>query len=259
MPPIWNKFDRLSDGDKMPSMEILVAILTLVLSIFTGAISYFGYSINKAMEVRNRIDWEVQQAEHRKEFWKDIELVEKTMFKQTESIGEDLAEYQMAYFELLNEIGRLEAQKRNISLSNQDIKFLAAFAKLVSKYASLQSSIEMIGVKYDNSILTNTPLVKPLGIQCWNLYLDEGEKISKWKSKVLESYHESYNLIYSAIKSGELPNAFESRVQDVGYKMGYVVKELSPPSLQGLLTLKAKNHPRYNKSKHFDAVSCAGV
>lgn len=259
MQQVQEKFDRLDDTNKISSISVLVAILALILSIFTGSISYFGYSINKAIEERNQIEWNIQQAKHRREFWKDIESTEESIIKQTGVIGEDLADYQIALIELLNEIGRLEYDNKEISLNNHDMKFMATYMKLLSEYASLQSSVEMIGVEYDNSVLTYDPLVKPLDIACWNLYLDEGKNISAWKKKVLKSYHDFYELIYSTVKNKKIPEDFESSITTISYNMGKIYKELSPPSLQGLMALKATNHPRYNKSKHSDAASCAGV
>ncbi|WP_226647341.1 hypothetical protein [Microbulbifer variabilis] len=59
----------------------------------------------------------------------------------------------------------------------------------------------------------------------------------------MQPYEEAYNLIHSITNSGRFPDNFESTVQELGYKLGYSSKLLSPPSLDGVLALKNKNYP----------------
>lgn len=160
---------------------------------------------------------------------------------------------------MLNEIARLEILDLEISLRSQDVKFMAAYTKLLSSYTALQADVGLIGLKYDNSVLTYSPMIEPLEVNCWNLYLDEAERINTWKQELLRSYDTSYNLVFAAIKTGSLPEDFEEQLTSISYEMGAAYKSISPPSLSGLLAIKNANHPRYNKSKHTDAVNCAGV
>jgi len=242
------KFAELEPADKIASFNLLIAIIAFVATIFSVSVAYLGYSINSAVEERNKQDWAITQANAQannlKVFWNDIETLENNIVEQVGIVGSDAGKFMVSAFKVLDEIGSLHMNQKSTKINADNIKLTGEFSALVAAYASLQGSIEGTAVKYDNSVLIYSPMIDVLGIKGWSKYLGQASNLKKWKSETIKPYEEAYNFIHSITKSGKVPDDIESTVKDLGYKLGYSLKNMAPPSLDGILALKNENYPQ---------------
>lgn len=209
------KFVGLKLEDKIASINLAVAILAFFATTISVSIAYLGYSISSAVEERNKHEWSIAQANNLKTFWEDIESVENNIIQQVAVVGSDSGNFMVAAFKVLDEIESLVAQGKSAKIDAYNIRLNGEFARLVSAYASLQSSVEGIAVKYDNSVLIYSPMIDVLDIDGWEEYLGQASKLKQWKSQTMQPYEEAYSLICSIIKSGKTPDNFESTVQEL--------------------------------------------
>tara|TARA_Y100000052_G_C2933433_1_gene75877 strand:+ start:79 stop:825 length:747 start_codon:yes stop_codon:yes gene_type:complete len=244
MNDLRQEFVDLKPADKIASISLVVTILVFIATSISVSLAYLGYSISSAVEERNKHDWSIVQANNLKSFWGDIESVENNIIQQVAVVGSDSGKFMVAAFKVLDEIGSLLAQGKLAKINADNIKLNGEFTRFVSAYASLQSSVEGVAVKYDNSVLIYNPMIEVLDIDGWEEYLNQASKLKQWKSQTMQPYEEAYNLIHSITQSGQIPDNFESTVQELGYKLGYSLTNLSPPSMDGVLALKNKNYPK---------------
>ena len=235
---------ELKPADKIASFNLLITALAFIATIISISIAYLGYSINSAVEERNKQDWAIAQANNLKAFWKDIETVENGIFEQTDIVGKDAGKFFVSTLKVLNEIEILHKRGESTKINGENIKLIGEFSGFIAAYTNLLSSVEIVAVKYDNSVLVYSPMVEVLGINGWNKYLEQTSSFRKWKSEIIKPYKEAYNLIHLVTKSGKVPSDFESAVQDIGYKLGNSLKNIAPPSLDGILALKNANYPQ---------------
>ncbi|WP_226647339.1 hypothetical protein [Microbulbifer variabilis] len=179
MNDLRQEFVALKPADKIASISLVVAILVFVTTAISVSIAYLGYSISSAVEERNKHDWSIAQANNLKMFWEDIASVENNIVQQVEVVGSDSEKFMVAAFKVLDEIGSLVAQGKPAKIDVDNIKLSGEFSGLVSAYASLQSSVEGIAVKYDNSVLIYNPMIEVLDINGWEEYLGQASKLKQ--------------------------------------------------------------------------------
>ncbi len=237
-------FNKLTPSERISSINVVIVSLALITTVFSW---YFGYSINKAVEERNKLDWKIEQASIIRDFWKDIEHVEQGFFEQTRLVGVNAGKFIGASVEIINELEYLKTHKRSLKITPENMKLNIAFATLISTYASLQASTEIIAIKYDNSVLAYSSIVDALGIKGWVKYLEQGSELIEWKANTIEPYRKVYNLIVEITKSGKIPENIEVLLVQYAEAVPSPLKNIAPPSLKGLMTFKTINHPLYKK------------
>lgn len=249
----------LSDGKEIGQKANSIALMNTLIAALALIFSIFGYKINQSLEKRNVIEWQVKQAKHRRELWGNLEKVEKNILNQVSGISLDISEYMRSYIELLNEIERMQRNNKKISLYSLDMKLNAAYASVLGDYAKLESSLAKVTVEYHNSILLNSPLVKVLSINCWELYMSEGENFKLWKLEVIEPYKKSFSYVQKIINTSNIPEEIEQDIIDMGNKMGTGLTNVSPPSLKGLWDMKMSNYPNPDGSLKSLPIECRAI
>lgn len=236
-------FKKLKPSVKIASINTIVGILAFIATVFSISITYFGYTISKAVETRNKQDWVIAQASNLKSFWNDIGLVEKNILESVVDVGSDAGRFVISAVKVLDEIGSLHSKNKSIQL-NENTKLSAEYLGFVSAYAKLKSSINDVEMKYVNSVLIYSPMVNALGIHGWDEYLGQSHELSKWKIETMRPYDDVFGLIQTIITTGKLPEHFEETIQKQGDMLGRSIKYLAPPTLKGIGLLKFKNYPQ---------------
>lgn len=247
--PVSNEGQIALANTWIAAMTALIGLLALIVSIF-------GYQINKSLEIRNQIESEIKQAKDRRELWSNLEKVEQAILEQVDNVSADISQYMKSYVEIFNEIERLQYTKQEISLYSLDMNLNAAYASLIGNYAKLESSLEKVTTNYHNSVLLNSPLVKALNINCWELYMNERNSFESWKKEVLKEYRNSFIYVKKIIDTGTVPKSIEADIIKMGHGMGASLTKLSPPSLKGLWNMKMSNYPMPDGSLKSNIVQC---
>ena len=64
MEELKEKFTNMQTTDKIASLHLIVATLVFFATAISISIGYLAYSINTAVEARNKVSWKIAQATH---------------------------------------------------------------------------------------------------------------------------------------------------------------------------------------------------
>ena len=159
-------------------------------------------------------------------------------------MGSDAGKFIASSIKVFYEFRVLHSNKKALELNQDNLRLIAEYTELISSYAKLKSSIEEVAIKYDNSVLMYSPMVKAFGIHGWDKYLSQANALIEWKKETIQPYTKVFNLIQSVIGAGEIPNNFESSIESLGHEMGRALTKLAPPSIDGIMFMKKMNYPK---------------
>ncbi|ODS22385.1 hypothetical protein AB835_14455 [Candidatus Endobugula sertula] len=230
---------ELSNEHKISLLHLIVAVCSLAIS---STIGYLGYSISHSAELTNRQASYIQNAKDWKSFWRDIDSVEQTIYSQMGVVGTDVANFNIAYMEVIAEIMKDADRSGGKTFDNRNTLILAKKTKLLSTYMSIYNSMQQMVIRYENSVLTHHQLVSVLQIKGWNEYLAMRDEFKPWQKRTMRPYDEAYNIVSSMVKSGEVPSDISNIIASSVFQIRSLA-DIIPPSLQGIIDLKNANYP----------------